>query len=85
MTQRRSVIGIGAGEYGKTFEEGGPLVWSPFAADTTYFAPSTASFMINYRVSDLDKWPCPPGRPCGRRSAAEYGSVGAFGACGPAI
>ena len=29
-------------------------VWSPFAADTSYFAPSTASFMINYRVDDLD-------------------------------
>jgi catechol 2,3-dioxygenase-like lactoylglutathione lyase family enzyme len=28
-------------------------VWSPFAADTAYFAPSPASFMINYRVEDL--------------------------------
>jgi catechol 2,3-dioxygenase-like lactoylglutathione lyase family enzyme len=32
----------------------GTTVWSPFAADTEYFAPSTASFMINYRVEDLD-------------------------------
>ena len=31
----------------------GSTVWSPFAADTTYFAPSTAPFMINYRVDDL--------------------------------
>ena len=31
----------------------GTTVWSPFAADTTYFAPGTASFMINYRVDDL--------------------------------
>jgi predicted enzyme related to lactoylglutathione lyase len=31
----------------------GTTVWSPFKADTTYFAPSTASFMINYRVDDL--------------------------------
>jgi len=30
-------------------------VWSPFAADTTYFAPSDASFMINFRVDDLDR------------------------------
>jgi predicted enzyme related to lactoylglutathione lyase len=30
-------------------------IWSPFKADTTYFAPSTASFMINYRVDDLDR------------------------------
>ena len=31
----------------------GTTIWSPFAADTTYFAPSTATFMINYRVEDL--------------------------------
>lgn len=29
------------------------LVWSPFAADTNYFAPSEKPFMINYRVADL--------------------------------
>jgi predicted enzyme related to lactoylglutathione lyase len=29
------------------------FIWSPFAHDTQYFAPSTASFMINYRVEDL--------------------------------
>jgi len=29
------------------------VVWSPFAHDTSYFEPSTASFMINYRVEDL--------------------------------
>jgi catechol 2,3-dioxygenase-like lactoylglutathione lyase family enzyme len=31
----------------------GTTVWSPFKADTTYFEPSSASFMINYRVADL--------------------------------
>lgn len=31
----------------------GTTVWSPFKDDTPYFAPSTASFMINYRVEDL--------------------------------
>ncbi|MFZ6724441.1 VOC family protein [Undibacterium sp. MH2W] len=36
----------------------GPLesqktAWSLFAEDSTYFAPSTQSFMINYRVDDL--------------------------------
>lgn len=30
-------------------------VWSLFAADTDYFAPSQAPFMINYRVRDLDR------------------------------
>jgi len=32
---------------------GGTTAWSPFKEDTSYFAPSTASFMINYRVEDL--------------------------------
>jgi hypothetical protein len=29
-------------------------VWSVFSEDTEYFRPSTAAFMINYRVEDLD-------------------------------
>ena len=29
-------------------------VWSPFAYDTDYFAPSTKGFMVNFRVRDLD-------------------------------
>ena len=32
----------------------GTTVWSIFPADTTYFEPGTSSFMINYRVEDLD-------------------------------
>lgn len=28
--------------------------WSPFKADTSYFEPSQAPFMINFRVRDLD-------------------------------
>ena len=35
-------------------EEEGATVWSIFPADSTYFAPSSAPFMINYRVRDLD-------------------------------
>ena len=31
----------------------GTTVWSPFSAETNYFAPSAAPFMINYRVEDL--------------------------------
>lgn len=31
----------------------GTTIWSPFAPDTSYFAPSEAPFMINYRVEDL--------------------------------
>ncbi len=29
-------------------------VWSPFAVNTKYFAPSTREFMINFAVDDLD-------------------------------
>ena len=31
----------------------GTTIWNPFNADTTYFAPSEAGFMVNYRVADL--------------------------------
>lgn len=31
----------------------GTTIWSPFKAESDYFAPSNASFMINYRVADL--------------------------------
>ena len=31
----------------------GSTIWSPFKADTDYFAPSEASFMVNFRVADL--------------------------------
>jgi len=30
------------------------LVWNAFPASTDYFAPSTASFMINFAVDDMD-------------------------------
>ncbi len=40
---------------GASFEGGtGPTNWCPFKADTEYFAPSAAPFMVNYRVADLD-------------------------------
>ena len=32
----------------------GYTLWTPFAADTSYFAPSTQPYMINFRVDDLD-------------------------------
>lgn len=54
----REHLGLPADEHGETMftassEPGAALVWAPFAADTKYFEPSTASFMINFRVSDL--------------------------------
>ena len=58
----REHLGIKSDEYGFAFdwrETGGPgkpgyTVWGPFKHDTKYFEPSTASFMINFRVDDLD-------------------------------
>lgn len=41
-------------QWGGEGSEPGMTIWSPFAADTTYMAPSTASFMINFRVADLE-------------------------------
>ncbi len=37
-----------------TVPPGGFTVWAPFTSDTTYFEPSTNSFMINLMVDDLD-------------------------------
>ncbi|MBK8167823.1 MAG: VOC family protein [bacterium] len=31
----------------------GTTIWSPFKDDSDYFAPSTAPFMVNFRVADL--------------------------------
>lgn len=45
---------------GAIFQWGGPesepgmTIWSPFPQDTDHMNPSTASFMINFRVADLD-------------------------------
>jgi catechol 2,3-dioxygenase-like lactoylglutathione lyase family enzyme len=62
----RKHLGLDVEEYGGvTFREGPAegdasprrqayTVWSPFAADTDYFAPSKKPFMINFRVVDLD-------------------------------
>ncbi|MEM7077236.1 MAG: VOC family protein [Pseudomonadota bacterium] len=38
---------------GDTAEDGGATVWHVGAADSDWFAPSGARFMINYRVDDM--------------------------------
>jgi predicted enzyme related to lactoylglutathione lyase len=35
-------------------DESGVIVWSLFPASSRYFEPSTAPFMLNYRVEHLD-------------------------------
>jgi predicted enzyme related to lactoylglutathione lyase len=56
-------LGIDVQEWGGTAfvwsdEAGNPIqgttIWSIGSAEGDHFAPSSASFMINYRVSDLD-------------------------------
>ncbi len=36
-------------------EDGGLTVWSTADADSKWFSPSESSFMINYRVDNLDE------------------------------
>lgn len=53
-------LGLTTDAYGSTFwwkdKEGNDCStqWSPFAADTTYFAPSEKEFMQNFRVENLE-------------------------------
>ena len=57
----RDHLGLDVSDWGGAiFQWGGPdstagmTIWSPFAQDTDYMEPSSASFMINFRVADLD-------------------------------
>lgn len=47
-------LGVPVTEWGAMFEGEGTTVWSVFAMDSKKFEPSNASFMVNYRVDDLD-------------------------------
>ena len=51
-------LGIDPSEHGSVAfqwnDPNGVTVWGPFDHDTDYFDPSSAPFMINYRVDDLD-------------------------------
>ena len=40
---------------GATAERPGMTVWAIFESETSYFEPSRAPFMINYRVENLDR------------------------------
>lgn len=40
--------------WGGEGSESGMTVWSPFKADTDYMEPSKSSFMVNYRVEDVE-------------------------------
>ena len=55
-------LGLVPNDYGSLFEfrEGADpskkayLQWSPFAETTDYFEPSTANFMVNFRVKNIE-------------------------------
>jgi predicted enzyme related to lactoylglutathione lyase len=55
-------LGLNTNQYGAVFEwhqgadstKKGFTSWSPFKETTKYFEPSTADFMINYRVENLE-------------------------------
>ncbi len=55
-------LGLQTDRYGTSFEfrhaddpqRKGFLQWSPMPENSTYFEPSKAPFMINYRVTDLE-------------------------------
>src|SRR5207247_9717944 len=48
------MVGLFSWRSGKDGKRVGRMVWSIFPADTTYFVTEDASFMMNYRVIDLD-------------------------------
>jgi len=56
----RAHLGINVAEWGGAVfrwaedSPAGSTAWNLFKNDTSYFAPSTSSFMVNYRVDDLD-------------------------------
>ena len=62
--------------------ESASTVWSPFAADTTYFAPSEASFMINFRVRNLEAMlaqvAAAGAKVFEQRESSEFGDFGWF-------
>ena len=55
-------LGVQTDAYGAKFEwrqeedstQKGYTLWTPFAEKTKYFEPSAQSFMINYRVENLE-------------------------------
>lgn len=58
----RTHLGVPVGEHGFAFQwrdvdapdRVGRTVWSAFETGTDYFAPSTVSYVVNFRVDDLD-------------------------------
>ena len=62
--------------------ESASTIWSPFKADTEYFDPSEASFMINFRVKDLEAMlkqvQAGGAKVFDKRESSEFGDFGWF-------
>ena len=60
----------------------GSTVWSPFPADTTYFEPGGAAFLVTLRVDDVDavlaRLRAKGVRTSDRAEATEFGRFGWF-------
>jgi catechol 2,3-dioxygenase-like lactoylglutathione lyase family enzyme len=74
------VLGFEVADWGGvafTHPKVGAATWSPFDADTRYFEPSGAAFMINFIVDDLDgvlaKAAAEGVEPTGRQDEAAMG------------
>ena len=54
----KRVLGVDVSDWGGAMftavPEGAVNLWTPFKADSDYFAPSTREVMINFVVDDLD-------------------------------
>ncbi len=80
----RTRLGIEpAWEGGTAFESRGAgeqTIWSAFSANTTYFNPSPAPFMVNFRVANLermlDQLRAMGAQVDGRTEFSEYGKFG---------
>lgn len=83
----RDHLGLDVTDWGGVvFQWGGPdsspgvTIWSPFAADTNKMEPSTAPFMFNFRVADLDALLAAlRAEGCNVMDASENSEFGKFG------
>jgi glyoxylase I family protein len=53
-TEHLGVDAYSEGADATWWQSEGPTVWAPFAADTDYFGRPEQTWMINFRVRDLD-------------------------------
>ncbi|MBC6943564.1 MAG: VOC family protein [Xanthomonadales bacterium] len=66
--------------WGDADNPSGVTIWSPFAPDSDKLAPGTASFMVNFRVADLDALlEALRAEGCNVLADTEHSALGKFG------